>query len=1357
MFAYRLIIIFLLLSLTVPGSSQNLSNKGKEFWVGYGHHQFFENGSNTQQMVLYLSAEQAASVTVSINGTSYAQTYFVAANSVISTLPLPKSGPDDCRLFSGASGFTGLLSEGFSTKGIHIVSDVPIVAYAHIFGNQSSGATMLMPTETWGYSYTSVNSKQAYSANCFSWMFVIAKENNTAVQITPSGPTRGGKLPGTPFVITLNKGQVYQTLGAYIANQEGYELTGTTIKSVANSNGECFPIAVFSGSSRTWNPANCGSGGGDNDIQQLFPSQAWGKRYLTAPTSMSSSASSSQTNTFKILIKDPSTIVRRNGVPLTGLIANTYYQFESNSADYLTADQPIMVAQFMTGGTCSGGNGNVGDPEMIYISPIEQGIKRIGFYRNNQQAISVNYLTLIIPSAGVNSLTIDGSASFTYSYDHPSLAGYSVVVKRWTAAQAQCIVQSDSAFTAITYGLGSVESYGYNAGTLINNLNVIGQVHNTWDSSHPSHLYTCRNTPVQISMLIDYKPFNMVWNISQLPMLFPHSDVSVSNPEPVDSLVQNGTKFYKYTLPGQYTFNDTGNFQVPVRITHYSIDNCNNTEIVRFSILVKASPVTTLSFEHSGCLLDTVHFSASTQDNIFTINRWNWFFPDTTHSSLPNPLKVFKATGKQSVRLQIITKEGCVTDTSLAITIYPKPITSFTASTWNICEGSSVQFSDSSYFEGTKKVEAWYWDFGSHTFITSNDDHPQSVIFPSYGDFTVKHLAGVSNTCISDTFSRIIHVFARPNLNFSFSAGCLPTNGVVPFNNTTSIADGQEMNYLWNFGDGQASASNPNTSWFQSPSHIYSVGSYSLQYSAQTINGCKSDTTFTTSFNVRPMLSFPELPSVCESFSGSMSVAFATVTNGVMGSGYYKGPGTDLHGQFLPAMAGPGIHSVGFIFSSSAGCRDSVVSLIKVLPKPLADFEMTPGVCANQLAFITDKSNLSQGKIIKWNWNFGDGTNMALLNNNSFSKKFTTSGHLGIQLVAVSDSNCTSDTVTHIIHVHTNPVTNFTLPEAVCMPDGVAAFIYTSVNPDMDPLSYQWQFGDQTNSSSVQHPSHIYALPGSYQVHLTTRSSFGCSSDTMKTLLSFFTKPIAKFSVTPDTVCQGMNHLFTDLSNSPNGLIQSWNWNFGDGLSSHAVNPVKNYSHAGTYTVALTVKSQYGCISDPFTTPVTVHLQPVIHAGKSFLVPEGSVIHFSSTANDSSRLSFQWTPAGDFSNSTLLKPYLVATHNQVYLLTAKSAGNCTATDTLGVKILKPIQVLNSFSPNGDGVNDTWQIPYLADYPGCRVEVYNRYGQMVYQSTGYSIPWNGSFKGVILPFATYYYVITLKNGFAPLTGSLTIVK
>jgi gliding motility-associated-like protein len=1358
---FRLYFLIAFMGAGLLAISQNLSNKGKEFWVGYGHHQFFESGTNSQEMVLYLSAEQPANVTITINGTAYAQSYYIPANTVIASAPIPKTGTYDCRLFSGAPGFSGIFSEGTSDRGIHIISDVPIVAYAHIYGSASSGATMLMPVETYGYSYVTINSQQRYQNNCFSWVYVIAKENNTRVEITPSAPTRAGRAADLPFTVTLNKGQVYQLLGAISSGSIGYDLTGTKVKSIANAAGKCFPIAVFAGSSRTYITCSfSGGGGGDNIIQQIFPFQAWGKRYLTAPTSNAGSANLLSTNMYRIAVKDPSTVVKLNGVALSGLISNTYYEYQSGTADYIEADKPIMVAQYMSSnGGCPNTSGN-GDPEMMYISPIEQSIKRVGFYRNTREAIVQNYLTLIIPTAGISTLTIDGvgASGFSYSYAHPNLPGYTVVVKRWNATQAQCIVQSDFAFSAITYGMGNVESYGYNAGTLINNLNVFGNVHNTADTIATSNQFTCRNTPAEIGMLVAYKPTTMLWQLSQVPLLSPNADVFISNPVPADSVFQNGVWYYKYDLPGTYSFKDTGSIQIPVLNTNPAIENCNNSEVVNFNIIVKSAPVADFSLSFTGCILDSVHFNStgSTLNN-FNVANWKWTFDDGSSLIGQNPVKRFSSAGPQNIKLDIISSEGCIGDTTRSITIFDKPSAFLKSSIQTLCEGSSVTFTDSSAYAGTAPINTWFWDFGNAPAVNNPNGTAQTITYPTYGTYTVKHLVKVSNTCISDTAVQVINVFANPKLSLSYPAGCLPPDGIVQFTNNTSIGDAQPLSYNWNFGDAASSAGNPNTSTQQSPSHIYTLGTYTIKYGAATPNGCFRDTTFTTTFNVRAQLAYPKLNSVCESVKIPVSVALGTVTNSVAGRGIYKGPGTDTLGNFRPSQAGAGIHTIWYVYTSNGGCRDSISSTIKVLPKPVSNFNISADICQGQSASITDASTLINGNIVRWNWNFGDGNTASYTNGNSFTRNYPGFNNYTVKLFTESDSSCFSDTVTKTIAVHALPVADFRLPAFICMPDGNGTFTNQTTIGDNAALSYQWNFGDNSTVSTSVSPIHKFTSNGPFSIQLTATSAFGCKNDTTKVLSIFYDQPIAAFRVSPDTLCQGANNVFTDLSTAPNSTVQSWSWNFGDGSTSATKNPVKKYALPGNFLVSLTVKNAVGCSSDPFTGSVLVYLQPVINAGPSFVVPEGTVITFNPTANDSMVLKFLWTPAGDFSDPTQLRPAIQATHNQSYMLTATGQGNCTAADSMSVKILKPVHVPNAFSPNGDGINDTWQIPNLADYPGCSVEIYNRYGQLVYQSYGYGTPWNGTYKGNPLPFATYYYVIVLKNGFRPVTGSVTIVK
>jgi gliding motility-associated-like protein len=171
---------------------------------------------------------------------------------------------------------------------------------------------------------------------------------------------------------------------------------------------------------------------------------------------------------------------------------------------------------------------------------------------------------------------------------------------------------------------------------------------------------------------------------------------------------------------------------------------------------------------------------------------------------------------------------------------------------------------------------------------------------------------------------------------------------------------------------------------------------------------------------------------------------------------------------------------------------------------------------------------------------------------------------------------------------------------------------------------------------------------------------------------------------------------------------------------------------------------------------VQVYLQPVIDAGPSFTVKEGTTIQFKATAN-STNLQFVWTPGQELSNPNILQPSLRVMNDGVYKLTATGDHNCTATDELKVVVQRPVETPNVFSPNGDGINDTWMIKNLILYPNSLLEVFNRYGQLVFRSKGYTTPWDGKMNGKPVPVGTYYYVIQLGNGDPAIKGSVTILR
>ncbi|MGB4844225.1 MAG: gliding motility-associated C-terminal domain-containing protein, partial [Ferruginibacter sp.] len=128
------------------------------------------------------------------------------------------------------------------------------------------------------------------------------------------------------------------------------------------------------------------------------------------------------------------------------------------------------------------------------------------------------------------------------------------------------------------------------------------------------------------------------------------------------------------------------------------------------------------------------------------------------------------------------------------------------------------------------------------------------------------------------------------------------------------------------------------------------------------------------------------------------------------------------------------------------------------------------------------------------------------------------------------------------------------------------------------------------------------------------------------------------------------------------------------------------------------------------------------------------------------------------SDVNILNPVSVKPEFDIfYTLTVTAAGGCSITDEVFVDVLKIPKIPNTFSPNNDGINDFWKIQYLDEYKTNHTQVFTRAGQLVFESRGLYIPWNGTFKGKQLPVDTYYYIIEPGSGREPFTGYVTILK
>lgn len=195
--------------------------------------------------------------------------------------------------------------------------------------------------------------------------------------------------------------------------------------------------------------------------------------------------------------------------------------------------------------------------------------------------------------------------------------------------------------------------------------------------------------------------------------------------------------------------------------------------------------------------------------------------------------------------------------------------------------------------------------------------------------------------------------------------------------------------------------------------------------------------------------------------------------------------------------------------------------------------------------------------------------------------------------------------------------------------------------------------------------------------------------------------------------------------------------------------------------ISATVDCEENC--DQLLTSNTLVLNVVsfnVDAGPDFEIFAGDSIQLEgfSTENE----SIYWTPVISMSNPNSLTPFVGPNTTTQYFLHV-SDGQCTIVDQMTVFVISELEVPNTFTPNSDGINDTWEIPGIEKYPDALVQVYSRTGQLVFQTSGYNSPekrWDGNSKrGNELSPGVYFYVINLRSEDfpEPLKGHVTIIR
>lgn len=1197
------LLLSLFLLVQIFSYAQDFSNKGKDFWLGYGYHVRMVSGTGfpqasggTQDMILYFTSDQNATVTVEIPTVGYIKTYNVIANQVTQSLPIPKTGSQDARI----------VDTGKYNRGIHIFSDKPIVAYAHIYNQSISGASLLFPTNTLGQEYYSVNYNQISNENWSnSFCFVVATEDNTTVEITPSVVNKNNRPVGIPFQVLLNKGEVYNLMGTTAGNT-GSDLTGTKIRSIAGASG-CKKIAVFSGAGKISIP---NSGSADNLIQQALPSNAWGTKYLTSPTT------SQPNNYFRVVVRDPTTVVKLNGTTLTGLINNFYYQIgATNQPQLISADKPIMVSQYCTTQGQSG-NGTPGDPEMIYLSSVEQTINDITLNSTQYYQITGHYINVIIKAGGQSTFKLDGVNAAANFSPHPQDPNF--YYASFNVASGTHRLQSDSGFNAIAYGFGNAESYGYNAGTNVIDLYQYVTVQNQYATvNFPA---TCKNTPFFFSITLPYQATALTWDFNNNSALTPNATVINNSPVADSTFIRDGKTLYVYKLPGNYNFNAAGTHPIKVTANNPSPDGCSGTQEISYDVQVYDQPLTDFTITHSGCLSDTATFTDITNGYGRPTIKWKWEFGDATTDTVKIAKKKYTTAGTYNVKLTSYTDIGCIGDTIKQFVISSQPEAKFGIQD-TTCIGNNINFTDSSSIAVGNLVK-WYWDFGNGNTVVNTTNATVSQIYYTVGTYTITLQVESNTGCKSLVFSKTITIKPKPIPNFSLANVCLPV-GSAQFSNLTTISSSESMTYLWNFGNSQ-------TSTLENPSTTYSsIGPFNVNLQVYSLSGCFKDTTISVS-NIweRPTSSFNVNSELCVSDSAILTDV-STASNSTVTEWFWDfGDGTSSNLQNPKKKYSlSGIYDIKLYIKSAIGCiSDTMTKQIIVHKLPTAIFGTSLPSCETKQITITDTSVANSGILTTWNWNFGNGNSLVASNNNPINQVYNTNGSYVVSLMVVSDKGCKSDTLNKTVVINALPSPNFSFSNIVCLPDGNAQFSDLSTISDgtQNLFTYSWNFGDG-GTSTLKNPIHQYTAVGPFNVKLEVTSNNNCKKDTTITVNTIYPRPKADFTVSSE-VCLRDSTVFNDISTGYGSNVVQWNWDFGDGATSTLQNPKHKYLTAGTFTIKLFIYTDKGCISDTMTKTTIVNPLPTANFTTSLPSCETKQVTFTdqSVANVGNITNWYW-------------------------------------------------------------------------------------------------------------------------------------
>ena len=580
---------------------------------------------------------------------------------------------------------------------------------------------------------------------------------------------------------------------------------------------------------------------------------------------------------------------------------------------------------------------------------------------------------------------------------------------------------------------------------------------------------------------------------------------------------------------------------------------------------------------------------------------------------------------------------------------------------------------------------------------------------------------------------------ATTNYNY-FSSDC-PDDGFYTVRNNTSEC----------FSSSWHSMSADHTG---NPNGYFMLVNASLQPSAfyaDTVKGLCSNTTFEFAAWIVNVLK----PFACNGSGIQPNLTFTIEkTDGTILKTYNTGS--------IPSQSSPQWQQYGFFFTTPAGVSDIVLRV----------FNNSQGGCGNDLALdditfrpcgplittsvdgytsdsifycdntahsFTLRAALSSGftnPVYQWqqssdgiNWTGISGAN-TLTHTVNFAANSTEK--YKYRLAAAEQGNFNSikcRVVSPLITIikGTKPVTTINITSPACE-GGPVTFIATGGN------NYSWYReggGLDVSGNPFTIPAISFGLAG--KIYLKVESAEGCFT-LDSAMLQVLPKPEASVFFTTANICTGRNIQL----NATGGI--DYKWAPADGLSQTGIaNPIATPVVSTVYVV--TVTGSNTC-TDTASVSIKVVGNIKADAGPDKTIIKGESIQLTNTTAEG---LYSWSPNTNLDNANAKEPFAFPQQETDYILTATSVAGCnTDMDTVHVFVFNDIYVPKAFSPDGNGNNDTWNIPALNSFPGFELYVYNRAGRIMYQCKNNFIPWDGNYKGTPLDPGTYVYFIKLNN-------------